>query len=165
MPIRTAKRSEVLTELKALGVHAIVVELVQFRAAVLGLIDDVKLAVVDAQLRASHDRIETEIDEWRNCYRSGNRDSVFRIRHQTQITAGKCDLLDRYCDRVVALQGISRVLRHERSVGVPQRNCCGGRQERYRRHGPHVEAAYVVFAAHVEALERRRNQTTEAAQE
>jgi hypothetical protein len=54
---------------------------------------------------------------------------------------------------------ILRILENRRSIGIGQSDCTHARQEGDWRYRTDIEAAQVVLAAHIGALERRSNQS------
>ena len=77
-----------------------------------------RLSVTEAQVT----RLESEIDEWRDGNRPGNRDPVLSVADKAQVSTGECNLIHRHAHRVGRAERIARVPRNDRVIRVSQRD-------------------------------------------
>ena len=91
--------------------------------------------------------------------------AIFQVGDQADSPPGKTICVDRNRNGVGALQRIGRILGDDGAIRVAQSESSRGGKKRHRRNGTDIEAAQVVFATSVEALEGRRHHSAVAGQE
>src|ERR1700678_791334 len=117
------------------------------------------------QLRRPDNRIDSQIREWRYRHRPINRDAVFKVGDNAQISARESDLIYRDGNRQIPKQRIQWILQNRSSIGICKRDRSHTRQKGYRRSRTNVEAAEIVLATEIRALEWGRNQAAIATNE
>jgi len=89
--------------------------------------------------------------------RSVDGDAVLEVGDDAEVAAWESNLIHGNGHVQGAQQRILGVFQDRSSVGISKRDGAHTGQERYRRNGTDVEAAEVVLATHVGALEWRRH--------